>query len=143
MPKKVTLKEFLTRSAEVHGETYDYSKVEFKGMGIPVTIVCKVHGEFIQKPTVHIKDKCGCPVCGKSKQSRQLDQETVIDMAREVHGDKYDYSRVEYKNALEKIAIVCKLHGEFLQRADAHIHQGQGCPVCGLQNRSYRPGKVS
>lgn len=52
-----------------------------------------------------------------------------IKKARQIHGDRYDYSKVEYVNANTKVCIICPEHGEFWQRPDDHL-QGQGCPVC-------------
>lgn len=49
--------------------------------------------------------------------------------AKKIHGDKYDYSKVEYINARTKVCIVCPIHGEFWQTPSNHL-QGQGCPIC-------------
>lgn len=64
---------------------------------------------------------------------RKLTQEEFVYRAKEVHGEKYDYSKVEYKKAKEKICIVCHEHGEFWQIADHHL-RGRGCPKCGSSN---------
>ena len=56
----------------------------------------------------------------------KLTTEEFIKRAREVHGDKYDYSKVMYKNSKDKVSIVCNKHGEFLQAPDKHL-QGSGC----------------
>ena len=53
-----------------------------------------------------------------------------IERARAVHGERYEYSQVEYKYALEKIVILCPQHGRFEQAPSKHL-SGQGCPVCG------------
>lgn len=57
--------------------------------------------------------------------------ENFIKRAREIHGDKYDYSEVEYINAQTKVKIICKEHGEFYQNANKHINLGRGCWDCG------------
>ena len=49
-----------------------------------------------------------------------------IEKAKQVHGDKYDYSKVEYVRSSEKVCIICPEHGEFWQTPNAHL-QGQGC----------------
>jgi hypothetical protein len=62
----------------------------------------------------------------------EQDEQTkeFIRKAREVHGDTYNYSKVEYgKNAHEKIIIICKQHGEFLQSPNGHLC-GRGCIKC-------------
>jgi predicted nucleic acid-binding Zn-ribbon protein len=67
--------------------------------------------------------------------SRRVTVEQFVTKARAVHGDRYDYSLVEYRTAHKSVTIVCPDHGPFLQRPDAHLHQRQGCPTCGLANR--------
>jgi hypothetical protein len=52
-----------------------------------------------------------------------------INKAKEVHGDKYDYSKVEYINSRTKITIICKVHSYFEQIPSKHLF-GQGCPIC-------------
>lgn len=44
-----------------------------------------------------------------------------IEEARKVHGDKYDYSKVEYKRAHDKMCIICSKHGEFWQDKFTHL----------------------
>lgn len=52
-----------------------------------------------------------------------------LKKAKQVHGDKYDYSKVEYVNSKTKICIICPIHGEFWQRPNDHLN-GHGCPNC-------------
>lgn len=52
-----------------------------------------------------------------------------IKKARLVHGDKYDYSLVDYIASRLNIRIICPVHGEFLQRANSHL-SGKGCCKC-------------
>lgn len=65
---------------------------------------------------------------------RRHTQEEVIAMFRAAHGDKYDYSQVEYVNLATKVTIVCPIHGPFEQRAQMHA-QGQECPKCAMDTR--------
>ena len=51
-----------------------------------------------------------------------------------MHGCKYDYSKVEYKNCKSKILIICSQHGEFKQEAKSHL-MGRGCPECGKDSK--------
>lgn len=48
---------------------------------------------------------------------RRLTTEEFIEKARKIHGNKYDYSKIEYKGCSEKICIICHEHGEFWQEA--------------------------
>lgn len=56
--------------------------------------------------------------------------EFFINQAKEIHGDKYDYSLVEYKSAKTKILIICEEHDIFEQTPDGHLSD-RGCPICG------------
>ncbi len=55
--------------------------------------------------------------------------EEFIQKAKAIHGDKYDYSKVEYVRAHVKVCIICPDHGEFWQDAASHL-RGSGCPKC-------------
>lgn len=56
--------------------------------------------------------------------------EYFINKAKEIHGDKYDYSLVDYKNSHKKIKIICPVHGEFEKLYATHILKEEGCPYC-------------
>lgn len=122
--KRSTLSDILIKFKEAHGDRYDYSLVEYKNTDTKVKIICKEHGVFRQSPYHHQRGN-GCPKCiGRNKT-----QEEVIELFREVHGVKYDYSLVEFKKILSKVKIVCEEHGVFKQAVQKHI-AGQGCPKC-------------
>jgi hypothetical protein len=64
--KKITKEVFLERAIDMHGDTYSYDKVEyFDNMDTPVTIICKEHGPWEQKPRHHLRGQ-GCPICAVS-----------------------------------------------------------------------------
>lgn len=67
--------------------------------------------------------------------------EEFIQKAKEVHGDRYDYSKVQYINTKTKICIICKEHGEFLQRANNHI-KGHGCHKCAVKASSIPKPRI-
>ena len=91
-------------------------------------IICPEHGEFWQTPHLHLTG-CGCAKCYKSGRNIPYTTEEYIEKAKEIHGDKYDYSKTEYTSANKKICIICPEHGEFWQLAGQHIY-GRGCPIC-------------
>ena len=129
--KRLTTEKFIERAKEIHGDKYDYSKVEYKNNSTKVIIRCSVHGSFEQAPSNHLKGQ-GCPICGGK---RKLTTKEFIKKAQEVHGDKYDYSKVNYKNNSTKVIITCSTHGDFKQVPAKHLI-GSGCPECGLESRS-------
>lgn len=115
----------------VHGDKYDYSKVEYVNFIIKVCIVCPIHGEFWQTPNSHLQCQ-GCPKC--TYESITSNTESFIKKARKVHGDEYDYSKVDYKGARMKVIIICKKHGEFLQTPNKHL-SGNTCLKCSNAKR--------
>ena len=117
-------KTFIQQSRKVHGDRYDYSKVEYITTHKKVCIICPEHGEFWQTPANHLSKK-GCPKCvGKNKTKEDITEQFV-----KIHGNKYDYSKVEYVNSDTKVCIICPEHGEFWQTPNSHL-QGNGCPKC-------------
>ena len=122
--RKKSIEQFIKESRTVHGDKYDYSKVEYYNIDKKVCIICPEHGEFWQTPYHHLNG-CGCPKCvGQGKTT-----EDVVEEFKKIHGDKYDYSKVEYTNSLKKVCIICPEHGEFWQSPTNHLN-GCGCPKC-------------
>lgn len=193
-PSKKSSEQFIQEAREIHGDRYDYSKVEYKNANTPVLIHCKKHGDFLQRPSAHITQRQKCPSCGEEEKKtnrktteqfikdakeawgeeydysmteyvkkdvkikyrcedhgvieqkpilhikhgcpycngrgiNKYDIDSFIAKAREVHGDRYDYSQVKFINVSSKVTIKCEEHGEFIQRASNHIN-GDRCPKC-------------
>ena len=126
--QRFTTEEFITRAREVHGGRYDYSLVEYVNSRTNIRIICPEHGVFDQLANNHLVLKHGCPQC--ATEQKCLTTGEFITRAREVHGDRYDYTQVEYINNSTPVKIICPEHGEFEQRPDMHLHQKQGCPQC-------------
>jgi hypothetical protein len=128
--KKNTL-QFIKQAEEVHKDRYDYTKVEYVNCHTDIIIKCKEHGEFEQTPSIHLRG-CGCPICGGGLKKNTLQ---FIEQAKEVHKDIYDYSKVDYINGKSNVTIVCNTHGPFQQIANSHLN-GQGCRKCFNQKLS-------
>jgi Zn finger protein HypA/HybF involved in hydrogenase expression len=123
--RKLTTEEFITRSNDRHSYKYIYTKSEYIASNKKIIIICPIHGEFLQTPVAHMQGQ-GCPLCaGKIKKTNL----TFIKKAQEIHLDKYDYSKVQYKNNKTNIIIICRKHGEFEQLPSNHL-AGNGCPIC-------------
>lgn len=139
--KRVTdTKSFIEKAKQVHGNKYDYSKVEYVDTRTKVCIICPEHGEFWQRPILHLKGH-QCKKCAEStKLIRNKDTKlTFIKKAIKKHGNKFDYSKVDYKNSITKVCIMCPEHGDFKQTPQKHL-LGHQCPLCaniqqGLKNR--------
>ncbi len=131
MPTKLTQVDFIDRSRTAHGDRYDYSVTEYINNMRPVSIACRTHGVFTQRPAHHM-DGSGCPKCKAELTSARCKDDTVsfIAKARDIHGDVYDYSRVEYIKSSLKVEIICPVHGAFFQPPNNHISRKTGCPKC-------------
>jgi len=123
--QRITKEIFIERSTRKHKGRYDYSKVVYQRLDIPVTIICPVHGEFQQLPSGHMYGN-GCPICFGSPKSTT---EEFIRKAKEIYGDQYDYSKVDYTGNKEKVCIICPEHGEFWMTPNNHL-RGHRCPEC-------------
>ena len=128
--RKLTQEEFVAKAREVHGEKYDYSKAKYVNNRTKVCVICPEHGEFWQVPYSHL-NSYGCPKCAAIVRNSKITKSTLdfVGRAKSIHGEKYDYSKADYKAALERVCIICPVHGEFWQRAADHM-SGCGCPKC-------------
>ena len=127
--KRYTNEEFIEKAKEVHGELYNYDSVEYITSHTKIIIDCSRHGEFVQTPNSHLRGS-GCPMCGqkiKDDAKRKTPEQFVKD-AKDIHGDKYDYSKVVYVNSTTPIIIICPIHGEFEQIPGGHLCGG--CKQC-------------
>ena len=115
---------FINQAIVIHGDKYDYSKVDYVNNKTKIIIICPEHGMFEQSPNCHLSGN-GCPGCADTKHTN----ESFIAKTREVHGDKYDYSLVNYISIMEKVSIRCPEHGVFEQTPNGHL-KGYGCPSC-------------
>jgi len=124
--------DFIEKSIKIHGNNYDYSKVNYIKNDIKVIINCKKHGNFEQTPSQHLVGS-GCNKCGIEsmilKQSGNTEE--FIQKAKLKHGDKYNYSKINYINNKSDIIIICKKHGEFLTKPNYHLQRTYGgCNKC-------------
>lgn len=135
-----TTEQFIEKAQVIHKNKYDYSKTEYKGVKERVCIICPIHREFWQRPDSHLSGN-GCPKCASEEKgfNKRMPLEEFIEKAKQVHGDKYDYSKVKYINNITKVIIICPEHGEFEQIPAGHL-KGHGCPKC---NQSHLEREIS
>ena len=126
--QKDTLNEFIQKSIKIHGDKYDYSLVIYVNNHTNVKIICPIHGIFEQQPNSHIEQKCGCNKCKIDERIIRMKNKFLKESIKH-HGNKYDYSLVDYIDSRLKVKIICPIHGIFEQVAKAH-YCGSGCPMC-------------
>ena len=123
--RKLSQEEFIEKAREIHGDNYDYSLVKYKGNKLKVKIICLKHGIFEQTPNHHMRG-IGCSKCTTS---HKLNSEEFIKKAKKTHGNKYDYSKINYINSQTTVSILCRKHGTFKQTPNSHL-ANHGCPKC-------------
>lgn len=134
MGRKITTEIFISEAIEVHGDLYNYERVKYTGHKNKVEIFCIKHSlYFLQTPYEHIANH-GCPECGKDR--KKISQESYINSCKKIHNNKYNYSKVQYKNIRSPIIIGCPIHGDFEQIAQGHKN-GRGCPSCAKTGFDY------
>lgn len=123
-------KSFIEKANEIYHDKFDYLLTEYVKSSERVKIICPVHGIFEQTPNKHLKGD-GCVLC---KKAERLEEKRIkfIEAARLVHGDNYDYSKVNFELSPDgkKVCIICPDHGEFYQTYSAHVSAKQNCPKC-------------
>lgn len=127
--RSFSVKEFIRRASLIH-KKYDYKLVNYINAHTKIKIICPLHEVFEQTPMHHLKGQ-GCPKCRLIKLSKKFssDGDAFIEKAKKIHGNKYNYIYVDYKNARTKVKIFCSTHNIFEQTPNKHL-KGQGCPHC-------------
>lgn len=125
--------DWVARFREKHGDMYDYSLVDYKDYKLPVSIICKTHGEFLQTPDNHYRGKQGCPLCkGKRLQlSKQMPFSEFVERAVVKHDGKFTYSFDSWTNVLTGVVLVHCKHGVYPQTPMNHLTGRVPCPKCG------------
>jgi len=128
--KQLTKLDFIKRANKIHNFKYNYLIDNYENMHINIKILCPIHGEFTQKPYLHLNGQ-GCPLCRYilSASKLKMNLKDFIERSNIIHNNKYDYSLVKYKNSKTKVKIICPHHGVFEQTPNAHLSK-QSCPVC-------------
>ena len=128
--------QFIQDAQALHGNRYDYSKTKYVSGHEKVIITCRIHGDFSQDACNHLSDH-GCPQCGIEdvREGLKSSTEDFIQKARQLQGNRWDYSKVMYKSSDEKVEFGCSIHGPFYATPNAHL-RGDGCPRCGIVRRS-------
>lgn len=133
-----TPEQFIVEFQRVCSETGNrlMLKSAYKNINTKVDLECReCNAIFSASPRNLLVAKSGCPECklrGMRTRAvdRRLTKEQFIEQSREVHGQEYDYSLVEYTGHKNTVTILCKDHGSFAQLPSNHIHGKSGCPTC-------------
>ena len=145
--KRKTNKEFLQEARMVHGDKYDYSKVEYVNQETKVCIICPIHGDFWQKPRVHLMGRgcqeCGKEICRKPKQNTkkrrkrtEWNTDTFIEECKKLYGEeRYTYENTKYNGVRNKVHVNCPKHGDFLTTPNKFLNGRCGCQKCWIEKK--------
>lgn len=133
--KPSTLEDFVKRALIIWGKRYNYDAVKYVNSYTKIKIFCnKCSQYFFVGPNDHLSHKTGCPHCAGNIRKTA---EQFIKEAQKVHGNKYDYSKLIYKNCTTSVKIKCKKCGYELSRLPSiHIKKEKGCNRCNQQIRN-------
>lgn len=125
MKRKITTEIFIKESQKIHNNKYNYSISKYINRRTKIKYICTVHGVIEQLPLNHMNGG----VCYKCNNYGKSNTAEFIKKSNIIHGNKYDYSLVNYITAHEKVKIICSKHGVFEQIPNSHLN-GYGCIKC-------------
>lgn len=135
---KKSNEQFITESVALHGEAYEYDRLECVNSKTAVTLFCKKHKSYFAViPSGHLNKtkKSGCQKCSLVKRADWCrgSLEEFVSRSKAVQGSlgrSFDYSKVVYQTARVKVDIGCNTCGTwFMQSPYAHM-EGHGCANC-------------
>jgi hypothetical protein len=133
----MTTDEFIRAARRVFGNRYGYDFVDYVRSYFRVTIVCRVHGPFYQRPDRHLLGH-GCRKCGDEYRrsiQAQTTEQFIVAAKQKLCDQHYDYSRTVYVNRTTRVVIGCPRHGWFTQSPQHHL-RGSGCKLCAAERAS-------
>jgi len=126
MTTEEKLYNYIVKANIKHNFYYDYSLVDKISAKNKITIICPIHGEFIQRSDHHLNGSI-CRKCNNQK--NMMTTIEYIEKVKSTHNNFYDYSKTIYTGLKNKITIICPIHGEFKQIAETHL-KNSGCKEC-------------
>ena len=121
-------KKLIAKLQNKFGDKYDYSKVRYTTSDGNAIIICPKHGEFKIR-YVDLPRHNGCNKC-RLENNSQAEFDKWLKEVKEIHKDKFDYSKVKYSGSQNKIILSCSLHGEFETTPEGHKNKSGGCKKC-------------
>lgn len=124
---------FIQKAIKKHNNKYDYSKVEYIKHNVEVCIICPHHGEFYQKPSIHLNSH-GCQKCAREKSLSKLLM-SKSEYIKRISDNNTDTSLVEYNGYYNKVKLRCIKHDTVYEVTPNNSLSGVGCPECYKESR--------
>lgn len=122
--KKLKVYKFIEKCRNIHGDKYDYSKVNYVNNNTIIDIICPSHGIFKQIPRSHLTSGCSKCAFDSYRNDIKLLKQKIIN----IHG--YNISYISgYKNMNSKVLMNCSDHGNF-QKTPTSLLRNYGCNKC-------------
>lgn len=133
--------KFIKKAIKKYGKSrFGYSKVNYVDCFTEVTIIDnRTHKDFNITPTKFLNTNC----FGKKKNQKNTDSfneekrkckrrttSTFIEEAKQIHENKYEYSKTQFINLSKNIIVTCPIHGDFEITPMSHLKFKMGCPIC-------------
>ena len=135
LPREERESDMRARIIAKHGDTFSLDRFEFIDWNTPVILTCKHGDNTYYVGNVLRSDNSGCYFCvGERRRLKQASK--VVDRFREVHGQRYGYSKFTYEDMHTKGTITCLKHGDFEMTPANHLSD-HGCSSC-LSNASSK-----
>lgn len=109
-PKRI--EQFIKEAREIHGDKYDYSKVDYVNNKVPVIVICPEHGEFKVKPNNHLTTKSGCPVCSSSRPEKIIYNFLTEHKIKFIHQYKLEYFEYRWDFYIPDLNLVIEYNGK-------------------------------
>jgi hypothetical protein len=143
--KTDTLETFIDKATLMYNNLFDYSKVIYVNSRTKILIHSNLANEdFLITPNKFLQGDVKQKYLKIPKKDipNNLNKEIFVQRAVLIHGNKYDYSKVEYTSVRDKVCIICPEHGEFWQTPTNHLWNSEGCPICNASKGEIFVGNV-
>ena len=104
-----------------------------KSYSLNTEVYCRKHDHTWTCRAKRLLTGIGCNKCGEDTtgiKNKTITTEGAIKSFQDKHGDKFDYSLVDYTSWLDKLSIICPEHGIYYQTYYGHLKSDNGCPSC-------------
>lgn len=131
--------KFRKKADQLHKGKYIFDNEDYTCSRTKMKFLCTKHDHvFYQRPSAHLQNQ-GCPLCGteSSKDKMSGSYEEFLEKSQNIYGNKYSYSKEDYKNFTTPVTITCPVHGDFKSTPNNHF-MGSGCTKCGTETRRLR-----
>lgn len=128
----ITYDEFIEKIQEKNFDHLSFRREDYVNSRSPITVTCNIHNTtYKQKPYAIIKGHVGCKECLSEKLSTSTRNTTeeFRDNCKQIYGDSYDLSEVNYTKNTDYIKLNCKSHGEFII-TPKYFLRGYHCKLC-------------